>query len=234
EVLRPGGTLVVADGVPAPAVAVAVDVAKARRGRLVRAAAEPDDDVPTPGAPGYQRHNLATAIAAVDAYLGDSVARDADAERDVAARIAVPGRFETVDGGEDRPTVIHDGAHNAAGAEALADALAVAAPARPVVLVVGVLDDKDPAEMLAALEPWCDTFVAVAPRNPRAIPADRLAEIAREAYPGRDVRIASDAHDAVDQARIAAGTSGTVVATGSLHLVADLHRGRGAAPGATF
>lgn len=235
EVLRPAGTLVVADGVPAAAVSVAVDVTKARRARLVRAAAEPDDDVPTPGAPGYQRHNLATAIAAVDAYLGDGVARDADAERDVAARIAVPGRFETVDAGEDDGVVvIHDGAHNAAGAAALADALAVAEPVRPVVLVVGVLDDKDPAEMLAALEPWCDAVVAVAPHNPRAIPAARLATIARETFPGRDVRVAPDAHDAVDQARAVAGTRGTVVATGSLHLVADLHRGRHAAPGATF
>ncbi|MBF6618647.1 MAG: bifunctional folylpolyglutamate synthase/dihydrofolate synthase [Patulibacter sp.] len=235
EVLRPGGTLVVADGVPAAAVSVAADVTKTRQGRLVRAPAEPDDDVPTPGAPGYQRHNLATAIAAVDAYLGDSVARDAEAERDVAARIAVPGRFETVDPGSDGgPTVIHDGAHNAAGAAALADALAAAEPARPVVLVVGVLDDKDPAEMLTALEPWGDTVVAVAPRNPRAIPAERLAAIAREAFPGRDVRTASDAHAAVDQARAAAGTRGTVVVTGSLHLVADLHRGRQAAPGATF
>jgi dihydrofolate synthase/folylpolyglutamate synthase len=237
EVLRPGGTLVVADGVPAAAADVATDVAKARRARLVRAPAEPDDDVPTPGAPGYQRHNLATAITAVDAYLGDGVARDAEAERDVAARIAVPGRFETVDRGADGEggaTVIHDGAHNAAGAAALAAALAVAEPARPVVLVVGVLDDKDPAEMLAALEPWCDAVVAVAPRNPRAIPAEKLAAVARATFPGRDVRIASDAHDAVDRARTLAGPRGTVVATGSLHLVADLHRGRHAAPGATF
>lgn len=236
EVLRPNGTLVLAADVPDAAVAVAVDTAKARHARLVRAPSEPEADVPTPGAPGYQRHNLATAIAAVDAYLGESVARDADAERDVAARIAVPGRFETVDGGagEDAVTVIHDGAHNAAGAAALADALAVAAPARPVVLVVGVLDDKDPAEMLAALGPWCDAFVAVAPRNPRAIPAERLAAIAREAFPTGDVRIAADAQDGIEQARALAAPRGTVVATGSLHLVADLRRGRDAGPGASF
>lgn len=234
EVLRPKGTLVLADDVPAAAVAVAVDVTKARGGRLVRAPGQPGDDVPTPGAPGYQRHNLATAIAAVDAYLGEGVARDADAERDVAARIAVPGRFETVESDEDGVTVIHDGAHNAAGAAALADALAVAAPARPVVLVVGVLDDKDPAEMLAALRPWSDAFVAVAPRNPRAIPAGRLAAIARETLPTGDVRTASDAHDGIEQARALAAPHGTVVATGSLHLVADLRRGRDAAPGASF
>lgn len=237
EVLRPHGTLVVADGVPVPAIAVADDVATSREARVVHAPSEPGADVPTPGAPGYQRHNLATAIAAVDAYLGDGVARDADAERDVAARIAVPGRFETVEGGGDGDrgvTVIHDGAHNAAGAKALADALAVAGPARPVILVVGVLDDKDPAEMLAALGPWCDAFVAVAPRNPRAIPAERLATIAREAFPTGDVRTAGDAQAGVEQARALAAPHGTVVATGSLHLVADLRRGRDAAPGASF
>lgn len=234
EVLRPHGTLVLGADVPEAAVAVAADTAKARQARLVRAPDAPEDDVPTPGAPGYQRRNLATAITAVDAYLGESVARDADAERDVAARIAVPGRFETVESGDPGVTVIHDGAHNAAGAAALADALAVAVPARPVVLVVGVLDDKDPAEMLAALRPWCDAFVAVAPRNPRAIPAERLAAIARETFPSGDVRTAQDAHDGIAQARAIAAPRGTVVATGSLHLVADLRRGRDAAPGASF
>lgn len=237
EVVRPDGTLVVAADVPDDALAVARERAGERDARLIVAPGAPGDDVPTPGAPGYQRRNLATAIAAVDAYLGDGVARDVDVERDVAARIAVPGRFETVDGGGadgDGITVIHDGAHNAAGAAALADALAAAAPRRPLVLVIGVLDDKDPAEMLERLGPGWDAVVAVAPRNPRAIPAARLAAIARDALPGSDVHAADDPHDGIERARRLARPGGTVVAAGSLHLVADLRRGRDAAPGASF
>nr|WP_246851779.1 cyanophycin synthetase [Patulibacter sp. SYSU D01012] len=232
-VLHRGGTLVLADGLPAGARRVATDHAAALGARVVDAPAGPGDDVPSPGAARYQRRNLATAIAAVDAYL--DAPRDEAAERDVAAAVAVPGRFEVVDEGRDGgPVVMHDGAHNLAGFEALADALDAAPPARPVVLLVGVLDDKDPAGMLAAVAGWADEVVVTRPSNPRALPADRLGEAARGALPGRPVHVAADAHDGLRTARTLAGPAGTVLATGSLHLVADLRRGPDAGPGARF
>lgn len=232
-VLHPGGTLVLADGLPAGARRVATDHAAALAARVVDAPAGPGGDVPSPGAARYQRRNLATAIAAVDAYLGGP--RDGAAERDVAAAVTVPGRFEVVDDGAGGgPVVMHDGAHNLAGFEALADALDAAPPARPVVLLVGVLDDKDPAGMLAAMADWADEVVVTRPRNPRALPAERLAEIAATALPDRPVRTAADAHEGLAVARTLAGPGGTVLATGSLHLVADLRRGPDAGPGARF
>lgn len=241
-VLRPGGTLVLAQGLP-PA---AHDVAEARAGEqggtVVEAAADPGPDVPTPGAARFQRRNLATAIAAVGAHLaslpGAAAERDPVAERDVATRVVVPGRFEVVErpapGDADGVVVIHDGAHNEAGFEALADALDATSPRRPVVAVVGVLDDKDPAGMLAALERWCDVLVATAPSNPRRLEADGLAAVAASTLPGRETHVVPGAHDALARARTLAGPRGTVLVTGSLHLVADLRRGPGVGPGARF
>ena len=247
-VLRPGGTLVLAAGLPPAAHDVAEARAVEQGGTLVEAAPDPGPDVPTPGAAQYQRRNLATAIAAVGAYLvaarAPAAGRDPEAERDVATRVVVPGRFEVVEGpapgepaGPGRtagPTVIHDGAHNEAGFEALADALDAVHPARPLVAVVGVLDDKDPAGMLAALRDRCDVLVATAPSNPRRLEAEALAAIAATALPGRETHVVPGAHDALARARTLAGQAGTVLVTGSLHLVADLRRGPGAAPGARF
>ncbi|WP_320671442.1 bifunctional folylpolyglutamate synthase/dihydrofolate synthase [Patulibacter defluvii] len=244
EVLRPGGTLVLGDGLPADALAVAERVAAERGATIVRAAADPGADVPTPGtgpaAAGgasaggalFQRRNLATAMAAVDAHLG---AADPAAARDLAAGIVVPGRFQTVDpGGPERPTVIHDGAHNEAGMAALADALDAAPPRRPLVALLGVLADKDPAAMVRALDRWCDRVVCVAPANPRALPAAELAAFVTRALPGRPVETAADPHEGLRRARTLAGAGGTVLATGSLHLLADLHRGPGAGPASAF
>ncbi|WP_051472234.1 bifunctional folylpolyglutamate synthase/dihydrofolate synthase [Patulibacter minatonensis] len=236
-VLRPGGTLVLADGLPSSAHDVAEARAAEQGGTVVEADPDPGADVPTPGAARYQRRNLATAIAAVGAHLGPGADRDHAAEREVATHVVVPGRFETVERpgpGEDGVVVIHDGAHNEAGFEALAGALDDAAPSRPVVAVVGVLDDKDPAGMLAAFDRWCDVLVATAPSNPRRLPADALAQAAGTALAGRDVHVVEGAHDALLRARTLAGSRGTVLVTGSLHLVADLRRGRGAGPGARF
>ena len=50
-----------------------------------------------------------------------------------------------------QPLVLLDGAHNVAGAEALRVALAEEFPAGPRTFVVGLLREKDPAEMLDAL-----------------------------------------------------------------------------------
>lgn len=240
-VLRPEGTLVLAAGLSDAAHAVAEGRAAEQGGRVVEADADPGPDVPTPGAAQYQRRNLATAVAAVGAFLGPvggpGAPRDPAAERDVATRVVVPGRFEVVEGGPGAGpgvVVIQDGAHNEAGMAALADALDAARPARPLVAVVGVLADRDPVAMLRALERWCDVLVATAPTNPRRLEADALAAAARASVPGLQTHVVPGAHDALAQARTLAGPGGTVLVTGSLHLVADLRRERGAAPGARF
>jgi dihydrofolate synthase/folylpolyglutamate synthase len=236
-VLRPGGVLVLAHGLPDGAREVALARATEAGGTVAEAPADPGPEVPTPGAAHYQRRNLATALAAVAAALGPDVPRDPVAERDVAAHLAVPGRYETVEAGggpDGGPRVIHDGAHNEAGFLALADALRDDPPARPLVLLVGVLDDKDPAGMLAAMGEWADALVLTQPANPRRLTAEALAQVAATALPATDRHVVADVHDALAAARTLAGSRGTVLATGSLHLVADLRRGRGAGPGARY
>ena len=81
---------------------------------------------------------------------------------------------------------------------------------------------------------WADALVLTRPSNPRALPAADLAAVAERVLPAHELHVDADAHDGLARARRLAGARGTVLATGSLHLVADLRRGRGAAPGARF
>ena len=216
-VVRDHATLVVGDLDP-EAMAVAERTARAHTARLVRAAAGiPDLSLRAAG--GFQRRNFALAAAAAEAFLGRSL--DPDAVGSAAAETRVPGRLDLV--GE-RPLTIHDGAHNPAGARALADALPEVTEGRhPLVLVLSVLEDKDAASMLEALLPVADHLVLTRCANPRALSPATLETLA-EKIGAPSTEIAADPQRALERAREVAGGGGAVVATGSIYLVADLVR----------
>jgi len=209
-VVRPGGTLVVGELEP-EADEEAVAIATELDASLVRVAAEPF----------FGHTNFAVARAAAEACIGSlDPARVAVA----AARIAVPGRFETVD---DAPRTILDGAHNPSGIAALAAALDAEVPERPLVAVVSVLDDKDAAGMLRTLLARCSAAVFCAAPNPRALPPATLASLAAQVG-GPPSEVVPDPRAAVRRARELAGPGGAVVASGSIYLVADLRSAPGA------
>ena len=228
-VVRDRSTLVLGPDLDPAAVGVAERVAAERHARIVHAAAVPGVELRAAG--DFQRRNFAVAATAAEAFLGRELA--AEALREAAAQTRIPGRLDVV--GRD-PLVIHDGAHNPAGAEALAASLPeVSEGRRPLVAVVSVLEDKDAAAMLGALLPACDRVVFTRCSNPRALSPATLDSLARKlggpapgARPAAGARHAAetvpDPVAALARARELAGRGGAVVATGSIYLIADLVR----------
>ncbi|WP_028060106.1 bifunctional folylpolyglutamate synthase/dihydrofolate synthase [Candidatus Solirubrobacter pratensis] len=166
--------------------------------------------------PGYQRANFAAAVAAAGAYLRAPL--DPAVVAVVAGRVRVPGRLQVV---SESPRTILDGAHNPSGIAALAAALPEAAGERPVVAVVGILDDKDAGAMLKALIPATSRLVLTASSNRRSLPPATLASLAAQ-LGAPAVEVEPDARAALARAQALAGPDGAVVATGSIYLVADL------------
>jgi dihydrofolate synthase/folylpolyglutamate synthase len=117
--------------------------------------------------------------------------------------------------------VLLDGAHNVAGAGALRAALAEEFPASGRAIVVGLLREKEPHEMLAALGALEAThLICCRPPSPRALDP---AEVAKAAI---DLGIEPDRVEAVELveeavARAIAITSPDhqVIVTGSLYVV---------------
>jgi dihydrofolate synthase / folylpolyglutamate synthase len=128
----------------------------------------------------------------------------------------------------DRPLVIFDGAHNPAGAEALAEALPEVVGERKLVPVIGVLDDKDAAGMLRALLPLAGAVVFTRSANPRSLSPATLVTLS-EQLGGPPAEAVGDPRSAVERARELAGPDGAVVVTGSIYLIADLVREHGTA-----
>jgi dihydrofolate synthase / folylpolyglutamate synthase len=128
------------------------------------------------------------------------------------------GRLEIRKG---RPTILFDGAHNAASARALRDYLDEFVHA-PVTLLFGAMRDKDLAEMAATLFPAAHRLILTQPDNPRAATIETLR---RHVPPRLDsTMLAATAHEALRAAREQTPPHGIICVTGSLYLVGEIKR----------
>ena len=182
----------------------------------------------------HQAENAAVADAVLDAVADAGIATvDAPSRRRGYASAVWPGRLELlrIDGHD----VLLDGAHNPAGAGALALALDDLAPHlgqgvgtadRRWTLVHGSMADKDVAGIVAALDASVALrgarIIATQVPGDRALPAAKLAKLWRTRRPDATITIDGDIGSALDAALTTA--RGPVVVAGSLYLVGEARR----------
>ncbi|MHB1782712.1 MAG: bifunctional folylpolyglutamate synthase/dihydrofolate synthase [Acidimicrobiales bacterium] len=142
--------------------------------------------------------------------------------REVLSALRAPGRVELVCA---EPRVLVDGAHNPAGARALAATLSESFPGDRRTYVIGTSVDKPAAEIVAALgiRP-SDEVVCCSAESPRALSAADLVEIVRTALPSTATEAARGVRDAVRRAVDSLPRPELVVVTGSLYVVAEARR----------
>ncbi len=175
----------------------------------------------------HQAQNAATALAAVEAFVGGDAPLGDEIVREAFAGSTSPGRLEIV---RRSPTIVLDAAHNPAGAEATAAALEDSFRFDPLIGVIGVMGDKDHEGLLAAFEPHLAHVVITQNSTGRAMPAEELAATAREVFGDDRVSVEPRLADALDEAagraEQGAGTgdplgSGAVLVTGSVVTVGE-------------
>ncbi len=126
-----------------------------------------------------------------------------------------PGRLEHV---SPNPDVILDGAHNPAGARALARYLERFYGGRRIWLVYGAMRDKAIDEVAGILFPAATELVLTAPDTPRALRPEALVEFAGRGH------IEPTVPQAIDYARTHAAEDDVIVITGSLFVVGEARR----------
>jgi dihydrofolate synthase/folylpolyglutamate synthase len=181
-----------------------------------------DVAVPVLGLVGaHQRRNAAAALAAIAALQQSEHAvalRFTPALiRAGLASVQHPGRFEQLPGS---PTVILDGAHNVAGAQALAECM-IALPnylRSSTALVIAVSADKQVPQLLAALLPYVGLVVATRYQQDRAKSPTELAALCAAGH--RHVAQADTLAAAMAIAQ-AAPTVTHIIVAGSLFLVGE-------------
>ncbi len=127
-----------------------------------------------------------------------------------------PGRLEFI---SRDPDFVLDGAHNPAGARALAAYIREFHSGRPVWLVYGAMRDKAIEEVTEQLFPLAQQLILTAPDFPRALRPKAILEVA--SYPGAILtETVSQAIEAAHQAP----RDAIVFFTGSLYLVGEARK----------
>ena len=174
--------------------------------------------IATPMLGEFQRRNVATAIAIVEALPAPFTTSIADVETALST-LTIPGRMELFAGS---PPVLFDIAHNAEKAEHLVASIREHFPDRRFTFVVAIGASKDAREIIRALAelPASFIFTTFDTAGRTANKPQRLAAIAESL--GTWGRVVSDPGEALAIARRTGGAEDLVVVTGSTFIVATL------------
>ncbi|HSB45047.1 MAG TPA: folylpolyglutamate synthase/dihydrofolate synthase family protein [Nitrospira sp.] len=168
----------------------------------------------------HQIDNAACALALLESAASGGVAITEKAVREGLSNVRWEGRIEIVDR---EPMVVLDGAHNPAAAAALAEYLCasrLSRPGRRIILVLGMMRDKDHRGFVEPLNDLVDEVVLTQADLPRSATAQELRAKIGDCWPHAFVKEVLS--DALAQARGLAGADDLICITGSLMLIGDV------------
>lgn len=166
----------------------------------------------------YQPYNLANVLAAVPLMRGAGLAVTNAQVRSGIAATRWPGRFERLSAD---PLILSDGAHNPEGIEAAVESIQAYFKGERVLILTGVMADKDYHGMVETLRPVTAEAFTLTPDNPRSLAAADFAD----AFAAKGIR--ATAFDTVDEAVFAAvararETGKPLVSLGSLYMYCEV------------
>jgi len=179
----------------------------------------------------HQLDNAACALALLGAAAPQGILVTEESVRAGLALVDWAGRLEVVDR---RPTILVDGAHNPAAAKVLTDYLLRTDRFRlfrPIVLVLGMMRDKNHRGFVEPLRDLIDEVVLTQSDLPRAATAQELRDATEGLLP--HPYVVPSLNEAMALAKYLATPDGLVLVTGSLMLVGECKawfRGCGLSP----
>ncbi|MDI6725796.1 MAG: cyanophycin synthetase, partial [Smithellaceae bacterium] len=162
----------------------------------------------------HQQENAAMAVGAAEELRRKGFLLDENAVRRGLANTRWEGRMEVV---HEEPLIILDGAHNPAGVKILCDALDRDFSFRKLVIVFGVLGDKDFRSMIRKLAKRADRLILTKPDSSRAVPPVQLLQLAAPYC--REVVIEEYPPEAIKTALAWSLPEDLILIAGSLYLV---------------
>ena len=165
----------------------------------------------------HQTKNAALAIGITEILPRAGLAVDECAVRAGLENVHWEGRLEVL---RKTPCVVLDGAHNPAGISALCAALKESFSYRRLLVICGVLRDKDYQGMLKQIAALADVLILTRPVVDRALTVRDLAAAAQGYH--HDVLIQEDPLQALNDALAMADPEDLICVTGSLYLVGQI------------
>lgn len=178
----------------------------------------------------HQGENLKTALTMIEILRRERKIRVERSKLYEGLKKAVqPGRFEVLVGGADDDVhlstgamVIIDGAHNEAGARALQETVKKYFDGQRILLVTGMLADKQIDDILKYFSQITDKMIITEPDNPRKLSVDELGEVLDKM--GIEPIKAKTAEESVELAESMQDKYDLILFAGSLYLIGDVRR----------
>jgi dihydrofolate synthase/folylpolyglutamate synthase len=123
----------------------------------------------------------------------------------------------------DAPSILFDGAHNAAGAKALREYLDEFVK-QPITLVFGAMRDKDLSEIAETLFPKASNLIFTKPDNPRSMPTEDLLKFIPKDFVKNNVFQTETVAQALEIAQKKSSNEDLICVTGSLYLVGEAQK----------
>jgi dihydrofolate synthase/folylpolyglutamate synthase len=164
----------------------------------------------------HQIENASTAVLTLETLRGRGWKIPNSAIEKGLAEVRWPGRLDLV---RRSPKILLDSAHNPHGGRRLAQALGEIFHHDRLILVFGVMKDKNYGKMADILFPLADRLILTRPDNPRALDPRDLARSAGCRNPS--VVVLPDSGEALEHAVHSAGLGDLICVTGSIFLVGE-------------
>ncbi len=166
----------------------------------------------------HQGENIALTIATVEQLqMRGMFLTDSDIQEGIGSATH-PGRMEII---SEEPMMLLDGAHNPGGMMMLAKTLQDDFSNHRLILILGVLKDKDLNTMISMIVPLADVIVVTKSGNPRAAEPQQLQNIIRGFNPKKTVFVEDSIPQAIDHAKQLAKQQDLICVTGSLFTVGE-------------
>ena len=164
----------------------------------------------------FQSRNAALALAAIERLEEKGLNISPQDIREGLKKSIWPGRMQVV---AKNPTIILDGAHNPIAMRALAESIKMGFRFRRMILVIGVMEDKEIGQILRRIVPLSDYVIYTRPVYYRAARPEILMDKgARLGKPGEIVPLLTEA---IEKAKDMADPQDLIVITGSLFTVGE-------------
>ena len=193
-------------------------VSHSLEGQVFHCGSRKDLELPLLGA--HQLNNAAVVLSIIDTLIDKGWKITEDHIRAGLKNVRWPGRFDIM---HRDPLFIIDGGHNPQCIDALVKNITDYLTGRQLIVLTGVLADKDYGDMFRPVMPHADTFVCITPDNPRKMEAKDLAKYLCDA--GAKAEAFDEVAQGVRRAIDLAGDDGVVLCFGSLYSIATIREG---------
>ena len=146
----------------------------------------------------HQGKNIALSIAAIENLQMSGLYITDEGIKEGIGNLIVHGRMELVGL---NPAIILDGAHNIAGIEALSKTIKKDFDFHKLILIIGILSDKNIIEMLEIIVPIANIIITTKSSNDRAYDPNKLRDIVLDISPNKQVFAFDKIKDAIDKAQ---------------------------------